>query len=221
MAERRMFAKSIIDSDLFLDMPASAQNLYFHLGMRADDDGFVSNPKRIVKMINTSDDDLRILFAKKFIITFKSGVIVVTHWRIHNTIQKDRYKPTLCEEKALLRIENNNVYTLDTKCIQNGNTIRLISLDKLDELSNEEEDFKTFKINFLSKYPNFGFRLIGKLGYSEDHTGFQIRGGYIFDLHTQKIIDSNEAFKIWLYLFEHRNQVLQNAELQKNQTKEF
>ena len=122
MAEKRMFAKSIIDSDAFLDMPISTQCLYFHLSMRADDDGFVNNPKKIAKMINTSDDDLKILFAKKFIITFDSGVIVVTHWRVHNTIQKDRYKPSLLAEKAHLRLENTNVYTLDTKCIQLGYT---------------------------------------------------------------------------------------------------
>lgn len=121
MAERRMFARTIIDSDAFLDMPISAQCLYFHLGMRADDDGFVNNPKKIMRMINARDDDMRILFVKSFIIGFESGVIVVTHWKIHNYIQKDRYKPTnFCQEKALLYVTENNVYSLDTKCIQVG-----------------------------------------------------------------------------------------------------
>ena len=123
MAERRMFARTIIDSDAFLDMPISAQCLYFHLGMRADDDGFVNNPKKIMRMINVRDDDMRILFVKSFIIGFESGVIVVTHWKIHNYIQKDRYKPTnFCQEKALLYVTENNVYSLDTKCIQLGYT---------------------------------------------------------------------------------------------------
>lgn len=121
MAERRMFAKSIIDSDLFLDMPISSQCLYFHLGIRADDDGFVNNPKKIAKMINANDDDMRILLVKKFIITFASGVIVISHWRVHNYIQKDRYKPTTFnQEKALLGTDTNNVYTLDTECVQVG-----------------------------------------------------------------------------------------------------
>lgn len=121
MAERRMFARSIIDSDLFLDMPISSQCLYFHLSVRADDDGFVNNPKKIAKIINASDDDIRILLAKKFIITFESGVIVVSHWRVHNYIQKDRYKPSPhYEEKALLSLTQNNVYTLEPQCIQDG-----------------------------------------------------------------------------------------------------
>lgn len=91
MAEKRMFTKSIIDSDAFLEMPLSAQALYFHLNMRADDDGFVNNPKRITDYVNASADDLKILLAKRFIIRFDSGVIVIKHWRMHNTLRSDRY----------------------------------------------------------------------------------------------------------------------------------
>lgn len=112
MAERRMFAKTIIDSDAFLDMPLSAQALYFHLSMRADDDGFINNPKKIQRMIGASDDDCKLLILKKFIITFESGVIVIKHWKMHNYIQKDRYKPTVyCEEKATLSLDENKAYT--------------------------------------------------------------------------------------------------------------
>lgn len=119
MAERRMFAKTIIDSDAFLDMPLSTQALYFHLSMRADDDGFINNPRKIQRMIGSSDDDLKLLNAKRFIISFESGVIVIKHWKIHNYIQKDRYKPTLYqEEKAMLDDKNNISYTVDTECIQ-------------------------------------------------------------------------------------------------------
>ena len=119
MAERRMFAKTIIDSDAFLDMPLSTQALYFHLSMRADDDGFINNPKKIQRMVGASDDDLKLLVAKNFIIPFDSGVVVIKHWKIHNYIQKDRYKETVYkEEKAVLQIKSNNAYTLDTKCIQ-------------------------------------------------------------------------------------------------------
>ena len=114
MAERRMFAKTIIDSDAFLDMPMSTQALYFHLSMRADDDGFINNPKRIQRMIGASDDDLKLLIAKSFIIIFESGVVVIKHWRIHNYIRGDRKKDTTYkEEMALLNIKENGAYTLD------------------------------------------------------------------------------------------------------------
>lgn len=121
MAERRMFAKTIIDSDAFLDMPLSSQALYFHLSMRGDDDGFINNPKKIQRMVGSSEDDLRLLIAKKFIIAFESGVIVIKHWKIHNYIQKDRYKPTMYqEEKSLLADKTNKSYTVETECIQDG-----------------------------------------------------------------------------------------------------
>ena len=113
MAERRMFAKTIIDSDAFLDMPHSTQLLYFHLSMRADDDGFINNPKKIQRMVGCGDDDLRILISKNFIIPFESGVVVIKHWRIHNFIRTDRYKETVYqEEKAMLDTKDNKAYTL-------------------------------------------------------------------------------------------------------------
>lgn len=112
MAEKRMFTQKIIDSDAFLDMPLSAQALYFHLNMRADDDGFVNNPKKITRYVSASDDDLRLLLAKRFIIGFDSGVIVIKHWRMHNTLKSDRYKPTdYQEEFAALEIKGNKSYT--------------------------------------------------------------------------------------------------------------
>lgn len=110
MAERRMFSKSIIDSDLFLDMPATTQMLYFHLAMRADDDGFINNPKRIMRMIGASDDDMRILIAKQFVILFDSGIVVIKHWRIHNYIRSDRYKPSIFVEKNSLHLDKGMVY---------------------------------------------------------------------------------------------------------------
>ena len=113
MAERRMMAKTIIDSDLFLDMPMSTQCLYFHLNMRADDDGFINNPKKIQRMIGCSDDDIKLLIAKNFIIPFESGVVVIKHWKIHNYIRMDRYKETLYkEEKSQLITDKNKEYIL-------------------------------------------------------------------------------------------------------------
>ena len=116
MAERRMFAKTIVTSDAFLDMPLSARCLYFTLGMLADDDGFVNNPKSIMRQVGACTDDLNILLAKRFILAFDSGVIVIKHWRIHNYIQKDRYKESkYIEEKATLMIDEKGAYT---ECIQ-------------------------------------------------------------------------------------------------------
>lgn len=112
MAERRMFAKTIIDSDAFLDMPLSAQALYFHLSMRADDDGFVNNPKKIQRMVGASDDDGKLLAMKRFILNFESGVIVIKHWKIHNYIRNDRYKETVYQaEKSMLVEKENKAYT--------------------------------------------------------------------------------------------------------------
>lgn len=112
MAEKRMFTQKIIDSDPFLDMPLSTQALYFHLNMRADDDGFVNNPKRIQRMIGASEDDLKLLVVKRFIIGFESGIIVIKHWRMHNTLKSDRYKPTQYQEElAMLDIKDNKSYT--------------------------------------------------------------------------------------------------------------
>ena len=114
-----MFAKSIIDSDLFLDMPQSSQCLYFHLSMRADDEGFVNSPKKIQRMIGASDDDCRLLITNRFLIPFDTGVVVIRHWRIHNYIQKDRFKNTMYQaERSALSCDETGAYQLmDTECI--------------------------------------------------------------------------------------------------------
>ena len=145
-----MFTKKITESDAFLDMPSSTQMLYFHFSMNADDDGFVNNPKKIQKMCGASDDDFKLLIAKSFIILFDSGIIVIKHWKMHNYIQADRYRPTdYVEEKSMLGIKSNKAYTLDvskmdTECIQNGyigkDSIGKVSIDKnsIDKDSKEE-----------------------------------------------------------------------------------
>ena len=113
MAERRMFAKTIIDSDAFLDMPMSARLLYYDLGMRADDDGFINSPKKIMRMIGASNDDVNILIARKFVIPFDSGVVVIKHWRINNYLRNDRYTETkYLEEKSTLDVDKNGSYTM-------------------------------------------------------------------------------------------------------------
>lgn len=92
MAKKRMLSEAILNSDAFMDMPLSTQMLYVHLNMRADDDGFVSSPKRIRMLVGAGEDDMKLLVAKRFILVFESGVIVIKHWRLHNYIKNDRYK---------------------------------------------------------------------------------------------------------------------------------
>lgn len=127
MAERRMFAKTIIDSDDFLDMPVTARLLYYDLAMRADDDGFVNSPKKIMKFIGASPDDMSILIMRKFVIPFDSGVVVIRHWRIHNYIRKDTYSETPYKtEKATLSLDENNAYvkTDETILVNDPSTTR-------------------------------------------------------------------------------------------------
>ena len=171
MAERRMFAKKITESDAFLDMPSSSQMLYFHFSMNADDDGFVNNPKKIQRMCGASNDDFKLLVAKSFVILFESGVIVIKHWKMHNYIQSDRYRPSdYIEEKSMLGLKKNRSYTLDedkmyTRCIQNciqnvsvdknsidKNSIDKNSIDKNKDI--KEKDFTNVK-STKKKTPNF------------------------------------------------------------------
>ncbi len=116
MAEKRMFSTRIIDSDAFLEMPLSTQALYFHLSMRADDDGFLNNAKRIMDMIKANQNDYDLLLAKSFIIQFPDGICVIKHWRINNYIRKDRYHETVyTEEKELLTVKKNGAYSLNSR----------------------------------------------------------------------------------------------------------
>ena len=174
MAEKRMFTKKIIDSDAFLDMPLSAQALYFHLNMRADDDGFINNPKKIQRMIGASEDDLKLLIAKRFVLAFENGIIVIKHWRMHNLIRKDRYNPTQYQEQLLLlRQKDNGSYTeildgnhLATTWQPNGNqmapqvrlgkdSIGKYSIDK-DSMADSDESEKPAKEkNKKNKYGEY------------------------------------------------------------------
>lgn len=120
MAERRMFAKSVISSDSFLDMPASAQLLYFHLSLMADDDGFINNPRRIQRMVGCSADDLETLLQNKFLIGFESGVVAIRHWRVNNYIRRDRYNPANYPEKSEIILDENMVYHTSADRPTNG-----------------------------------------------------------------------------------------------------
>lgn len=152
MAERRMFARTIIDSDAFLDMSLSTQALYFHLAMRADDDGFINNPRKILRMIGGADDELKMLLAKKFLLAFESGVIVIKHWKMHNYIQNDRYKPTVyTDERSKLVLNENKSYSMDTQCIHDG-----YNLDSQVRLGKDRLDKDSINNN-ADKPQNFRF----------------------------------------------------------------
>lgn len=146
-----MMSKKIIDTDNFLDMPQSTQCLYFHLLLRADDDGFIQSPKGIMRITGCKDDDLKLLIAKRFVIGFETGVIVIRHWRIHNYVQSDRYSKSELPEAKQVELKNkvyevvepaanpDNTY-MDTKCIQNGyNLDTQIRIDKIREEENRIE----------------------------------------------------------------------------------
>lgn len=121
MAERRMFAKTIIASDAFLDMPLSARCLYFALGMYADDEGFVNSPKSLARLIGASADDMNILLVRRFLIAFPSGVCLIKHWRINNYLRSDRFQPTkYTEERNQIMIEENGAYALISERYTNG-----------------------------------------------------------------------------------------------------
>ncbi|CAM3209711.1 conserved phage C-terminal domain-containing protein [Lactiplantibacillus plajomi] len=111
MAQRRMFSKQITETDLFMDLPLSAQALYLHLMMNADDDGFLGNARTILRMVSASNDDYKLLIAKQFVIVFDDGVAVIKDWRIHNYIRKDRYRSTIyVDHKRELSVDENQSY---------------------------------------------------------------------------------------------------------------
>ena len=165
MANKRMFSLSVVDTVKFLEMPLSSRLLYYELGMRADDDGFVGNWKKILLFTGLKEDDMKVLISKNFIIPFESGVIVIKHWRMNNYLQNDRIKPTIyTEELAKLTTDKNNVYTLDTTCIHSIDKNRL-DKNRLDKnsieykkssvdnaLLNEIVDYLNQKANTNYKY---------------------------------------------------------------------
>lgn len=153
MARRRMFSLDIIDTDLFIEMPQTSRLLYYELCMRADDDGFVGSPKKIQKMVGCSDDDFKVLITKKFIIPFNTGIVVIRHWKIHNYIQKDRYKETIyLDEKRQLNQEENGMYTECIQDVYNMDTqVRLgkdsIGKDSISCCKEEKEIIKYYEEN--------------------------------------------------------------------------
>lgn len=184
MAQRRMFSKKIVETDVFMEMSPTAKLLYFYLNMSADDDGFVGNPKTIKLISGATDDDLKILIAKQFIIPFDSGVIVIKDWKIHNYIQKDRYNQTqYLDEKKQLLVEENGSYT---KCIQdvsNLDTQDRLGKDRLgkdnNNMSDKSDEVIPYSeiISYLNEKTGRGFRNVDankKLIKARWNEGFKV-----------------------------------------------
>ncbi len=206
MAERRMFAKSIIDSDAFLDMPLSAQALYFHLSIRADDDGFINNPKKIQRMTGCSAEDLKLLIAKRFVLVFDSGVVAIRHWKIHNYIQKDRYKQTIyLEEKSTLQLDSGGAYTVR---LDNGYT-----LDTQDSIGKDSIGKDSAGKDSIGK-DSTGKDSAGKDSIGKDSAGQHSQGKT--DLSCGKDISVDSFSEQTKHRYgEHKNVLLTDDEMQK------
>lgn len=137
MAERRMFSKTIINSDLFLDLPSSAQNLYFHLSLNADDEGFVNSPKNIMKYVNSQTEDIELLIENGFVKKFDSGIVVIIHWNLHNYIQKDRFKATIYQKEKQQLVLVGKKYVMKDECTQ---FVSILETQDSIEKSSEEQD---------------------------------------------------------------------------------
>ena len=137
MAERRMFSKTIINSDLFLDLPSSAQNLYFHLSLNADDEGFANSPKKIMKYVNSQTEDMELLIENGFIKKFDSGIVVIIHWNLHNYIQKDRFKATIYQKEKQQLVLVGKKYVMKDECTQ---FVSILETQDSIEKNSEEQD---------------------------------------------------------------------------------
>ena len=208
MAERRMFTKKITESDAFLDMPSSTQCLYFHLNMSADDDGFVNNPKRIQRLVGATDDDFKLLVAKSFVILFESGIIVIKHWKMHNYIQSDRYKPTdYIEEKSMLGLKKNKSYTLseiemDTKCIQDVSVGKdRLGKDSIDKDNNfivdkPQEKVKKFVPPTVEEVKSYCFERNNGID-AEEFVDFYTACGWVQGKARKPIKDWKACVRTW------------------------
>lgn len=179
MAKRRMFSLQIVDTDAFLDMPHSSQLLYFHLCMRADDEGFIGNPKQIMRLAGVNNDDIKILISKRFILPFKSGVVVIKHWLIHNTIRMDRFQETAYQdEKKMLSIKGNRSYT------ENGNQLATNRQPKLSKVKLSEDNISKDSItpNGVKELVNFFFE---KKGWSNKEKSFYKDKKIIYGQHSR------------------------------------
>lgn len=203
MAQRRMLSKQITETDMFMDMPLSAQALYLHLIMNADDDGFIGNAKTILRMVGGSNDDLKLLIAKQFIITFDDGITVIRDWRIHNYIQKDRYHKTIYgNHLSELSTDSNGSYSKENACIQDvskmDTQVRLgkVRLGKNSKPLSSKPDPIPYKkiIDYLNEKTGRTFRNVEsnkKLIRARWHEGYQLDD--FKKVIDNKVIDANDS----------------------------
>lgn len=219
MANKRMFSNTITDSDIFMSMPLSTQALYFHYGMKADDEGFVGNPMGIVRMVAASPDDYKLLKAKGFIIEFESGVIVITHWKQNNYLQNDRVKPTLYKaERALLVQDKNGVYMLKTSveatCIQNvykmdTNCIHRIDKNSIEENSIEESSIEENSTRNINNYWNEENTPCAREGDDADYNAHYLEFSNLMD---EAGLNNDVQNMFWTFLrVARKNGVIYNA----------
>lgn len=208
MAERRMFAKSIVLSDAFLDMPMSARCLYFTLGMLADDDGFVGNPKSIMRQCGASKDDMNILLSKRYVLGFESGVMVIKHWRMNNYLQNDRHKPTTyLEELDTLELDSKGAYTektgMYTECIQTVYTGKdSIDKDSIGKVSkgkdNKEPKHKYGEYQHVMLTDKERDKLMDEYGEAETSSAIKYLDEYIEE-KGYKSKNHNLALRRWVF----------------------
>lgn len=162
MANKRMISKNIVDSDAFLSMPTSTQNLYFHMNVRADDEGFIDKPMSIMRLVNASEDDMKVLLSKRYLLRFDSGVIVIKHWKLHNTIRKDRLIPTVYqEERKMIFEKENGAYTDDKSlsikeiesCQPSDGQLVDKCTHRLDQISIDKDSIDSGFDDFWNAYP--------------------------------------------------------------------
>lgn len=196
MAKKRMFSLSVVDTDKFLEMPISSRLLYYELGMRADDDGFVDNWKKILLFTGLKEDDMRVLISKQFIIPFESGVIVIRHWRLNNYLQTDRIKPTIYQEELKsLETDSNNVYKMDTNCIH---SIDKYSIDKnsIDIKENKKEKYGEFKNVLLTDEEYHKLEKSNLIPYIEKLSSYMASKGKKYKSHYATILNWSRGDKV-------------------------
>ncbi len=211
MAQRRMFSLKIVGSDAFMDMPTSSRELYFQLGMYADDDGFV-NPKKVMRMFGASDDDLKVLIGKRFVLPFENGVVVIKHWKINNLIRKDFYQETVyLEQKKQIITKENNAYTECSQIVNNLSPQVRLGKDSI----NSETKVSQVKKNLEDK--NNKMRRNNE-NESYEEPAIDIETGELINKSEKPVSDFREA-KIVFSLFKDLNPTYNTWMINKTQRK--
>lgn len=194
MAQRRMYSRDVVRTDKFLEMPLSAQALYFHLGMEADDDGFVSSPKQITRMIGAREDDFRLLIAKGYVLPFETGVCVVTHWKMNNYLRSDRYRQTIYKAEAMqLTAEPSGAYLLQQTGISDGSPLVYQMVDQVgderytqDSIGKDNIDKAIYPSDKPKSRPRFSPPTVEQVSEYVRERGSNVDPQYFVDFYASK-----------------------------------